>query len=554
MPIRWARRAWPFSRIEVEGPAFTRCSQFGQYSISQPGLIVRSIARPLVVPALAGLDAANPADHEYVAPGRDNERSVLLVGLLCSFAMCARIKSMLANTSTQRFQFSIRGLLLTTAVIAVGFSVGCLKNARLEDGLFAVATTFIVIGLINQVADLCRTLRQTTGLSANQRFGWWFAILWRGTLVILLVGHFVLMELLATNRIALAGTADDFWFLGPLGHESLRRAIFAMCLLLVFGSMERSPSRASPRRWNGAIVLLAALAIIALVAILLRERFFIYGQVHIACAGMAMGRPPGPADTAWLSLDARAWSFFGWALAASGFVLLDLFCLRKLISCWSRGRRTRAIAVAALGISLALTAIHPVWLAARGLKGVSPCFAEVIEIAPINRWFFGLLLVVLFVTAAARRMTPAAKTLVSDPRWNWRQRPAAYLHEHRLVALFVAATILCMAVRGMLKVSSDFARLFGFPRPPMTLARDLLESSMVDPFCQLWLVVFCLALYRSIFGVARTSEGLGGGPPELPLSLFAIVWTALLATVLMAAPIFAALGFGLCLNWWRLPV
>ena len=68
MPIRWARRAWPFSRIEVEGPAFTRCSQFGQYSISQPGLIVRSIARPLVVPALAGLDAANPANHEYVAP------------------------------------------------------------------------------------------------------------------------------------------------------------------------------------------------------------------------------------------------------------------------------------------------------------------------------------------------------------------------------------------------------------------------------------------------------------------------------------------------------
>jgi hypothetical protein len=35
--------------------------------------------------------------------------------------------------------------------------------------------------------------------------------------------------------------------------------------------------------------------------------------------------------------------------------------------------------------------------------------------------------------------------------------------------------------------------------------------------------------------------------------LFAIVWTALLATVLLAVPIIAALGFGISLNWWRLP-
>ena len=40
---------------------------------------------------------------------------------------------------------------------------------------------------------------------------------------------------------------------------------------------------------------------------------------------------------------------------------------------------------------------------------------------------------------------------------------------------------------------------------------------------------------------------------ELPLMLYALVWTALLAIVVMAAPIIAALGFGLTLNWWRFP-
>jgi hypothetical protein len=69
----------------------------------------------------------------------------------------------------------------------------------------------------------------------------------------------------------------------------------------------------------------------------------------------------------------------------------------------------------------------------------------------------------------------------------------------------------------------------------------------------LWAAVFCLALYRSIYGAARTTGGIYSGPPELPLSLFAVVWAALLAIVLMAAPIVAALGFGLCLNWWHLP-
>jgi len=269
----------------------------------------------------------------------------------------------------------------------------------------------------------------------------------------------------------------------------------------------------------------------------LLELFFVHWLVHIACAGMAMEMNHGPQDIVWIYSDARAWSFLGRALLASGFVLLDLICLRQLISCWNRGSRSRSVAVAALGISLVLTGIHPIWLAVRGLKSVSPCFAEVFQIAPINRWLFGLLLAILFVTAAARRMILAVRIPACDTRWNWRRRPSTYFHEHRLVALLVAATILCPIVRQL--PSNQVWLVFAY--------------HLITPPYPLWLAVLCLALYRAIFGVARPSEGLCAAPPELPLSLFAIVWTALLAIVVMAVPIFAALGFGLCLNWWRLP-
>ena len=87
----------------------------------------------------------------------------------------------------------------------------------------------------------------------------------------------------------------------------------------------------------------------------------------------------------------------------------------------------------------------------------------------------------------------------------------------------------------------------------MQFLRGVLEFYLEDSRCQLWSVVFCVALYRTIFGFAKTSNGPSAAPLKLPLGLFAVVWAALLAIVLMAVPIVTALGVGICLNYWRLP-
>ncbi len=390
-----------------------------------------------------------------------------------------------SNTPKRWFQFSLRGLLLMTATIALGLSIGCLEKARLEDGLFAFATTWIVIGLVNQMRDLWSAFRRTSGLSPDQQSGWWFAILSRGALVVLLVGHFLLIELLATHRIALASIEDGL-ALWPVGHKSLRNAIFAMCLLFVFGAPEGITTR-WPRWRKTGVNILAALAVVVLAAILLLECFLIYWLVHVACCGMALGRAQRlDPDAVWIYSDVRAWSFLGHALLATSFVLLDLFWLRQLARCWKGGIRLRVVATGALGISLALTAIFPVWLATSGFKAVSPCFVEVFDIAPLNRWIFGMVLVVLFVTGAARRMIHAATMPACDTRWTWRRRPWAYYHEHRLVALFVAATILCLAVRLPMDQLRVMRSMSSWPFPTMQFLRGVLEFYLEDSRCQLW--------------------------------------------------------------------
>jgi hypothetical protein len=447
-----------------------------------------------------------------------------------------------------RFQFSIRGMMVMTAAVAVGCSVGCLKTAELEDALFAFVSTWIVIGLAVQIADLWTAFRQTTGLSADQRSGWWFAILSRTALAMLLIGHFLLMELLATGRVTLAGARGDSFSNQPLGHESLRNAILAMSLLLIFAGLEARAAPVKLRRWSPAIKLLSALAIGVCLYYLLLYQFLVYGLVHIACAGIAQGMP-SRGDYAKIYSAARALSFLAWALLAFGLVLLDLFCIRQLISSWKQGTRRRAIVIAVLGISLALTAIHPAWLATRGLRGVSPFFAEVFPIRPINRWLFGILLAALFATAAARRMIPIGETAAGEADTNWRRRSSAYFHEYRLLAFFVAATIVGMAAHQFMLALKDWTALTGFFQTTAQMVTQTLQSGAFDSRCQLWFVVFCFALYRAV-GIKRNSHAAS---PELPLSLFAVVWTALLATVLMAVPISAALGFGLALNWWRLP-
>ena len=303
----------------------------------------------------------------------------------------------------EALQFSIRRMLFATATVAVGCSIGCLKTEKWEEGVLAAAATWIIVGLSTQIVDLARVLREATDLTLAQRTGWWFAIVGRAGLAILLAGHFLLDSLLATKRVVLVGDGEPFGF-GPLGYKAVRDAIFAFSLIIVFSDPNNCKRPTRFPWWSFATNALAALAATVLVSILLLNWFWISLLVHIACLSIAMHIPHAPAEIVEPYADARTISFFNWALLGGGMVLIDLVLLQKLISCWSRCLRHRIVFVVLLAVSIALTAIHPIWVARRGLKDTSPCFAEVLMLGPQSRWYFAALLVALFSTAAARRL------------------------------------------------------------------------------------------------------------------------------------------------------
>jgi len=226
-------------------------------------------------------------------------------------------------------QFSIRGLLLATVMIAFGLSVGCLKCFQWEDGLLAVAAMWISIGLVQQIAGLWRTFRRATGLSPDQRFGWWFAILARAGLAMLLVGSFLLTELLAANHLADAGLInegtvgsvnDSPFFMGGLPYETCRNAVLMLSFLIVLCGLEGKRAARRRRPWSAAVNLLAAVAIIVVAFFLLHDRFLVYALVHIACEGIALGMERSPANTPRSIRTREAWRFSAgpcWLAASS---------------------------------------------------------------------------------------------------------------------------------------------------------------------------------------------------------------------------------------------
>jgi hypothetical protein len=460
----------------------------------------------------------------------------------------------------RRFQFSIRGMLIFTAAIAIGFALG--KTTKVEDGLFAFASTWIVAGLIAQIVDLRAVFRQASGLTRDQSCAWWFAILSRTGLATLVVGHFLLIALLATKRLTLTGVEGDFPWEETLFHESLRNAIFALSLFLVFAGLDIGKRSARPRRWTPVVNAAMAFAVVIMVCYSLIDRFVVASYGHFGSARVAIEMPHAHAPYAKVFSDARSLSFLNLAMLASGIVLLDVLLLYWLTRCWTVGRLRRAVALLALGIGLALTAIYPAWLATGGLRETSPFCAELLTIQPLNRWLFGAVLAIMFVTAGARRIIPAEQLRTNNPQSTWRRRSALYYNEYRLLAVFVAIAIVCMEFHRPFPTVYhlsyvDFETLswtyIWYPKAWKFILMQLLQDWPCDPRLQLWLLVLFVAIYRAIFGFARAVESPGSLPRELPLTLYITVWIALMAIVIIAVPIFAALGFGLALNWWRFP-
>lgn len=486
----------------------------------------------------------------------------------------------------RRFQFSLRGLMVLMFGVACGLSVVSLEKGNWAGGLLAAVSIWIILGLISQVRDLFRAFYGRSDLSGDERWGWRFAAFWRTAAASLLLGHHVVNLLLERGLLVLSEFPEAMFDV----DTDLRDALLYLTLLIVLFSVPQSPPKRSAS-WRSRLLNIGGVFIAIVLCLLvwsnrwfLEYAFFwllvlmvlasvlrsapaqprspwrrvlgvvggivggigavvcclcfwssqtlIYYLVHVALLGIENTLAP-PFAIEGVSPDtvARSQAFFWRSLIAAGFVLVNLALIHQLAGQWTRGFRRRLIWAGLLLPSLAITTAYPVWLYTSGLRSASPFMADALEIGPLHRWVYALLVVIVLATAATYRIVHNSDESTQGPEANWRRNPRSYYHERRpLIMLLVVATIVaCIA--------------------------DLVSRRwIIYPTAYLIAAGFLLALQKSFWAGYRPLNSQPAHPPRLPLPRFCAIWSAMFLTAVFGMPTLAWFSFAVWLSpWYQLP-
>jgi len=441
------------------------------------------------------------------------------------------------RTTGQRLQYGLRGLMVLAFAAAVGFSTIGTENARWFHVLMAAALALVILGLIHQVCDLWRTFRGRDDLSANQRWGWRFAVFWRIAVGLLMAGYYSVTILLEREVIALPDGDSDLFYAG----STLRDAVAMLAALIVLGSIPRpAPKRLRwwwRSRWIGTLGILGGACWCWLVW---WDQLLIHFLVNEAVQGMGRSAP------LWLSTEgfgyvpaARVHAFLCYSLLGAAGMLVSLCSIYRLARPRRQGFRPRWVTVGFLLCGLLAVGSYVIWLGTSGLRRISMMSAQLWGSSePLHVWISALLMVTVFVTAATYRMSAIGDGDGHGLQANWRRRPKAYYHERHSVVLLVG---------------TGFVGLL-MPRFSWTW-QDFFYATVGSPQSMLPVAVFLVAMQKLLTGWSRSAEPAPAAVPELPLARFCTVWIALLLTVILAVPTIAGLAFAVWLSpWYRLPL
>jgi hypothetical protein len=505
--------------------------------------------------------------------------------------MMGNLSGDLRGLQGRPFQFSLRGLMVVVLGVALGLSVVSLEKANWADGLATAVSAWMVLGLISQVRDLWGTFHGRADLSSDERWGWRFAVFWRVAVTSLLAGHYIINLLLERKLLALPEVSERFW----AGGADLRNALFCVSLLVVLGSVPHSPHKWAASRWFHLLSIGGAVGAVLVCLAVWSNRMFLEHALFWLLLLMVLASVLQPARTrprspwgrmlgvvcgvmgvigaviwclcVWsremdihylvqLALEgieaswspqfapegvdpdtvARSEAFFWRSLLAAGFLVMNLVLMCQLADQWTRGRRRRLIWAVLLALSLAMTASYPIWFYTSGLHRVSPMFAYALEMGPLHRWVYALLLVVVLVTAATCRMIHDSNESARGAEVNWRQHPRSYYHERRpvIMLLVAAAVVACIS-----SLASQQWNTWTF-----------MVESLYNPFAYLIAAGFLLALQKSFWAWFQSSDSPPPEPPRLPLSRFCAIWLAMFVTAVFGIPTIAWFSFAIWLGPW----
>jgi len=349
----------------------------------------------------------------------------------------------------------------------------------------------------------------------------------------LLTIYCVLTMLTSRRVVNLPEREDDWSSMGAI----VVWAVLCLSLLTVLSSVPRRVVNRQTTWWSRSVDLLGCVLAAGLCVWSAISNLLVPCLVHFGLMSIEMAQPLRCAiEGLPLSVSARANRFLIYAAMGAAVSLLNLILARQLPRCWNRGPRARWMVAGLLGLGLAASAAHLLWLGKVGAWSLSPWWADVLEIGPVYRWILALVLFAFPATSAAYRDSrlPAKSPAPNAPCW--RRRPRSYYHERT-------------AVIGLLLLTSGAPVVAGF-------CVEILHSDLED--C-LWYIASCFtnvplvffpAIFFATIGAARASwrpppEIHSTAPPALPPGRFLAAWAAYLLAFILGFPALIALVFGM---------
>jgi hypothetical protein len=275
----------------------------------------------------------------------------------------------------------------------------------------------------------------------------------------------------------------------------------------------------------------------------------IYYLVHITTIGMDHYQPPQ-----FSIIDPRYYHtytnlFFWWSILSGMVAVINWAILVRLARQWPMGFKRRLMWIILLISGIAAASAFIFWIYTRGLKEISPYFAESLNEAPTDYWLSAAVLFIVLVTIITYKLAVDRGQTANMPIIQWRRNPNKYYHEWRtiLMLLTIAAAFCFLNALNLLRMLVSQILRGEFPGP---------FNSWTDwayIFCGLfgmWCALILLALHRA-FARRKAPEHLQSDLPRINPAKFITVWIATAAFAVSGALVLVWMSFAFWFNpWW----
>jgi hypothetical protein len=452
----------------------------------------------------------------------------------------------------QRWQFTVRGMMLFTMSVALGIAAALsylkywdsLIYYRFKDqyfnlragnewGVFIVVIFWLMVGLFYQVYDLWKSYFRCGILTLKEKTPWWYAIFWRLSVLTLTA------MLITVNFLA-----DGGFFVFPVNlvdHPWINKAawegLLLVLLIVTVGSIPTLP-RSSKRSWRQwGIHFLSILFFFVLCLILWTN--WTYPSFEYLATTVLYDAAERYSAIDLAIYNVRTVQVFWGMIAMCVLALVNWSFCGLLARQWEKGWKRRLLWTGLTCAGTVVVAAYMVWFERQGLREISPYY--VWDYVQIRRqlhlfdWIVIAVLILVLVTLnTIMNLTWKTPALNSSSIF-WRLNSRRYVHEKRWFLLLLAGTVLWTHFGLMLELELKARNV------PST-GKIWLLSIFDEPLGYLWLALVIIALQRAFAPRPSDSDPALSLAPFSP-ARFAAIWTATLAVVVTAIPVFIWMSF-----------